>query len=336
MTMGKGNGLELRRPKSAPLACRRLYIVPVMCYNRVVDGVFSSVASSARSTARGCPDTVRNGVIVMAKSNKVAAAVAKSVNPVFAANILAKCETVAGQALDVQIDSAKATESFREAFADLCIAAGVPTIEKDGAVVFNRESEVGKALDKVLRDKATESAKKRSHYDIAVAKVGDSDRYMPVKIWSSLKRKWEPVAGVVSNHTFTAAFALGVDLKSLSNVVEAPYGAKAWMRGGASGCRPDGKGQGQRDWIKNDIDQALSRGWRMDQSKRSGGNNKDFADLLAGLEKAGVKKRARWEKDNGEGSVVSEDQWSTLCSIIVEAAFDPDLCDELIGRSDRT
>lgn len=55
MTMGKGNGLELRRPKSAPLAYRHLYIVPVMCYNRVVDGVFSLI----RAARLAVPDNVR-------------------------------------------------------------------------------------------------------------------------------------------------------------------------------------------------------------------------------------------------------------------------------------
>jgi hypothetical protein len=55
MTMGKGNVLEYAAQKSAPLAYRRLYIVPVMCYNRVVDGVFSLI----RAARLAVPDNVR-------------------------------------------------------------------------------------------------------------------------------------------------------------------------------------------------------------------------------------------------------------------------------------
>lgn len=281
----------------------------------------------------------------MAKSSKVAAAVAKSVSPVFAANILAKCDSVAGQALDVQIDSAKATDSFRAEFADLCIAAGVPTIKVGTAVQFDRKSEVGQALDKVLRERITEKARKSSHYNIKVHQVGNSDRYQPVAIWSDVRRCYEPVnkAGNIaekgdelreSNHVFTAAFALGVDLKTLPNVVEAPEGVKAWMRGGAAGCRPDGRGQGMRDWIKNDVDQALSRGWRMDQSgKRKGGNRGEFDEALANLYKGTHHKRNRWERDNQDEEVVSDAQWKSLCEVIQTVAFNPALCEAVIAAA---
>ncbi len=272
----------------------------------------------------------------MAKSNKVAVAVSKSVNPVLAGEILAKAQAVAVQAIDVQISTANDTESFRAAFADLCLAAGVPVIKRDGVEVFDRESEVGKALHAVLHDKATESAKTRAHYSVEVHQVGSDDKYLPVRMWSSLQRKWVPVDGAPAvTHTFTAAFALGVDLKALASVAEKPNGVKAWMRGTMAGCRPDGKGQGMRDWIKNDIDQALSRGWKTDAAGRAGGARQDFADLLNGLHKAGTKKRARYAKDNGDDSVVSEDQWSALCSIMLEAAFDPALADEIIAAADR-
>lgn len=292
----------------------------------------------------------------MAKSNKsvsstVAAAV-KAVNPSFAAALLAKAEAVAAQAVDVQISTAETSDNFRAAFADLCIEAGVPVIKRDGVEVFDRESEIGKALHEVLKAKATESARTRAHYSVEVHRIGDQDKYLPVRIWSSLRRKWMHVDvngnavdpndvadhGVAlreSNHTFTAAFALGTDLKALPSVVESPNGAKAWLRGTMAGCRPDGKGQGMRDWIKNDVDQALSRGWRIEASGRAGGNRQDFADLLNGLHKAGIKKRARFAKDNGDDSVVSEAQWAALCSIMVEAAFDPALADEIIASADR-
>ena len=294
----------------------------------------------------------------MAKSNKVATAVAKSVNPSMAADILAQVEKVAVKALDVQISTSVDTESFQSDFAALCIAAGVPVIKRDGVERFDRESEVGKALDVALRAKITESAKTRAHYSVEVHQVGNDDNFLPVRMWSRLAKKWAPIDvngnvvdpatvspdmktashGVTlrqANHTFTAAFALGVDLKALASVAEKPNGVKAWMRGTAAGERPDGKGQGMRDWIKNDVDQALSRGWKTDATGRAGGNRQDFADLLNGLHKAGTKKRARYAKDNGDDSVVSEAQWSALCSIMLEAAFDPALADEIIAAADR-
>ena len=294
----------------------------------------------------------------MAKSNKVAVAVSKSVNSSMAADILAQVEKVAVKALDVQISTSVDTESFQSDFAALCIAAGVPVIKRDGVERFDRESEVGKALDVALRAKITESAKTRAHYSVEVHQVGNDDNFLPVRMWSRLAKKWAPIDvngnvvdpatvspdmktashGVTlrqANHTFTAAFALGVDLKALASVAEKPNGVKAWMRGTAVGERPDGKGQGMRDWIKNDVDQALSRGWKTDATGRAGGAKQDFADLLNGLHKAGTKKRARYAKDNGVDSVVSEDQWSALCSIMLEAAFDPALADEIIAAADR-
>lgn len=275
----------------------------------------------------------------MAKSNKsvpstVAAAV-KAANPSFASALLAKAEAVATQAIDVQISTAESSDNFRAAFADLCIEAGVPVIKRDGVEVFDRESEIGKALHEVLKAKATESARTRAHYSIEVHRVGDQDKYLPVRIWSSLQRKWVAVDGApATNHTFTAAFALGADLKSLPSVVESPNGAKAWLRGTVAGCRPDGKGQGLRDWIKNDVDQALSRGWRIEASGRAGGSQKDFADLLNGLHKAGIKKRARFAKDNDAESVVSEAQWASLCALVQTLAFDPELFDAVYQAAD--
>jgi len=289
----------------------------------------------------------------MSKSNKVAVAVSKSVNPSFARDILAQVDKVAVKALDVQISTAVNTEEFQSDFAALCIAAGVPVIKRDGVERFDRESEIGKALDEVLRPKITESAKGRAHYSVDVHRVGDDDKYLPVRMWSRLTKKWSPIdvqGNVVNpadvndhgiplrkpNHTFTAAFALGVDLKTLPSVAESPNGVKAWMRANAVKERPDGKGQGIRDWIKNDVDQALSRGWKTDASGRASGTKKDLADVLNQLDsKTNRNKRTNYEKDNGVGSVVSQDQWAALCSIMVEAAFDPALADEIIAAADR-
>lgn len=270
----------------------------------------------------------------MAKSNKVAAAVSKSVNPTLAANILAKCEAVGAQAFEVQISTAKATDDFRAAFADLCIAAGVPTIKVGNAIQFDRKSEVGQALDKVLKERITDAQRKSNHYDVKVHHVSGTDRYQPVAVWSDVKRRFEPVEGREANHVFTAAFALGVDLKLLPNVIEAPEGVKSWMRGNAAGCRPDGKGQGMRDWINNDRDQALSRGWRMDQTQRKGGSRGDFADKLASLYKVTSPSRKRWAKENEDDSVVSDEQWKALCDVIQTVAFDPDLCDAVIAAAE--
>lgn len=273
----------------------------------------------------------------MAKSNKVATAVAKSVNPSMAADILAKAEAVAVKAIDVQISTSVDTESFQSDFAALCLAAGVPVIKRDGVEVFDRESEVGKALHAVLKAKATDSAKTREHYSVEVHKVGDDDKYLPVRMWSRLTKKWTPVEPALPvNHTFTAAFALGVDLKTLASVVEKPNGVKAWLRANVVGERPDGKGQGMRDWINNDVDKALSRGWMADASGRAGGTQKDFADVLNQLDsKTNRNKRTKYAKDNGADSVVSQDQWTALCSIMLEAAFDPALADEIIAAADR-
>ena len=265
----------------------------------------------------------------------VATAVKRSPDPTLAASILAKCDAVGAQAFEVQISTSKATDDFRAAFADLCIAAGVPTIKVGNAVQFDRKSEVGQALDKVLKARITKAASESDHYNVKVHRVGDSDRYQPVAIWSDVKRRFEPVAGMVPNHTFTAAFALGVDLKTLPNVIEAPEGVKAWMRGNAAGCRPDGRGQGMRDWINNDRDQALSRGWRMDQAQRTAGARGDFADALAGLYKATTKKRGRWVKENEGDPIVSDEQWKALCDVIQTVAFDPDLCDAVIAAAER-
>ena len=271
----------------------------------------------------------------MAKSNKVAVAVSKSVNPSMAADILAQVEKVAVKALDVQISTSVSTESFQSDFAALCLAAGVPVIKRDGVERFDRESEVGKALDAALRAKITESAKTRAHYSVEVHRVGEDDNFLPVRVWSRLAKKWVPVEGAPAvNHTFNAAFALGVDLKALPSVAEKPNGVKAWMRGNAVGERPDGKGQGMRDWIKNDVDQALSRGWKTDATGRAGGNRQDFADLLNGLHKAGFKKRGRYAKENGGESVVSEDQWAALCALVQTLAFDPDLFDAVYQAAD--
>ena len=273
----------------------------------------------------------------MSKSNKaVNNAVAKSVNPSFARDILAQVERVATKALDVQISTAVDTESFRAEFRALCLAAGVPVVKRDGVTeVFDRESEVGKALDAALRAKATESAKTRAHYSIEVHHVVNEDKYLPVRMWSALQSKWVPVENAPAvNHTFTAAFALGVDLKTLASAAEKPNGVKAWMRGTLAGCRPDGKGQGMRDWIKNDIDQSLSRGWRTEVNRRAAGSRQDFADLLNGLHKAGTKKRAAFAKDNGDESIVSEEQWKALCALIQTLAFDPDLFDSVYQAAD--
>lgn len=282
----------------------------------------------------------------MAKSNKVvAAAVAKSVNPTLAANILAKCEAVAESAIDAEIGIAGITESFQAQFRELCLEARVPVINKDGAEVFDRESEVGKALDKVLKGKATESLKRRSNYNVEVFRVGDDDKFLPIQVWSELLKKWLPLnkSGDVAkdgddlmegNHTFTAAFALGVDLKALPGIAEKPLGAKAWLRGNAVGKRPDGKGKGMRDALNNVIDQALSRGWRMDVSGRAAGSRGDFADQLAGLYKASHKKRNRWERDNQDEPVVTDEQWKALCDVIQTVAFDPDLCDAVIAAAE--
>ena len=117
-------------------------------------------------------------------------------------------------------------------------------------------------------------------------------------------------------------------------MIEAPEGTKAWMRGNAVACRPDGKGQGMRDWIKNDIDQALSRGWRMDASGRGTSRRDEFDDLLAKLEKAGDKKRTRWERDNKDDPVVSAEQWKSLCALVQTLAFDPDLFDAVYQAAD--
>ena len=278
----------------------------------------------------------------MAKSNKVVAAVvAKSVNPVLAESILAKCEAVAESAIDAEIGIAGITESFQAQFRELCLEARVPVINKDGAEVFDRESEVGKALDKVLKGKATESLKRRSNYNVEVFRVGDDDKFLPVQVWSELLKKWLPLnkSGDVAkdgddlmegNHTFTAAFALGVDLKALPGIAEKPLGAKAWLRGNAVGKRPDGKGKGMRDALNNVIDQALSRGWRMDVSGRAGGSRGDFADAVGNLYKVTNKKRNRWERDNQDETVVTDQEWKALCDVIQTAAFDPEIARAMI------
>lgn len=260
----------------------------------------------------------------MAKSNKVATVVSKSVNPPLAGEVLDLCGAVASQALDVQIKITKETESLRSEFARLCILAGVPLIKRDNALVYDKESEIGKALHNVLKDKATEAAKTRDHYSVGVHRVGSEDKYLPVSIWSKERKVFEPVKGAGAvNYNFSAAFALSVDLRDVPSVAESPNGVKAWLRGTAVGERPDGKGQGIRDWIKNDIDKALSRCWAADQTVRIGGNKQDLHDLLKGLYKAGTKKRMKHEKDGD--IVVSDDQWKVLCAFVAEAAFNPDM-----------
>lgn len=251
---------------------------------------------------------------------------------------------VAEAALEAQAQITGASESFRERFRALCVRASIPVIKVNGVERFDKDSEKGKALHQLLSIEATKIAAKLTRFSLEVYKVGDEDKFLPVRIWSDLESKWKPLntAGEIAqdgdelrkpNHVFTAAFALSADLKSLAGYVEKPLGAKAWLRGDGRKLRPDGK-MGQRDWIKNDVHQALSRGWKMDVATgRAGGNLGEFDDLLANLEKAGAKKRARFEKDNDE-PVVSADQWSGLCALIQTLAFNPELFEAVYQAAD--
>jgi hypothetical protein len=68
----------------------------------------------------------------------------------------------------------------------------------------------------------------------------------------------------------------------------------------------------------------------MDVSGRAGGSRGDFADQLAGLYKASHKKRNRWERDNQDETVVTDQEWKALCDVIQMAAFDPDIARAMI------
>lgn len=290
----------------------------------------------------------------MAKSNKSTNTntntdTATAVRSDLESAIVSALDKVAASAVETQIGITNTTESFRADFRDLCFLTNVPTVKRDGLEVFDRESEVGKKLTESLRAKVTEQVKARDHYSIPVYRVGAEDKYLPVRVWSSLRSRWCPVdvdGNVVDpatvspdmktashgvtlrepNHTFTAAFALGADLKDYPSVAESPSGVKAWLRGTASGERPDGKSTGMRDWVKNEIDQSISRGWKTPAVARVGGAKQDLHDLLKGLYKAGKRKRDKHEKD-GE-RVVSDDQWKALCEFVAEAAFNPDMLEE--------
>jgi len=257
---------------------------------------------------------------------------------------------VAEAALEAQAQITGASESFRERFRALCVRASIPVVKVNGVERFDKDSEKGKALHQLLSIEATKIAAKLTRFALEVYKVGDEDKYLPVRIWSGLESKWKPLntAGEVAatndkgevieeirkpNHVFTAAFALSADLKSLASHVEKPYGAKAWLRGDGQKKRPDNR-IGQRDWIKNDVHQALSRGWSMDATTgRTNGGAGEFDDLLANLHKAGAKKRDRFARDNDE-PVVSADQWSGLCALIQTLAFNPDLFEAVYQAAD--
>lgn len=307
----------------------------------------SSTGCSRRYAPRVSRFLTMSGLLevqyIMAKLNKAPSTTATAVRSDLESAIVSALDKVAASAVETQIGITNTTESFRADFRDLCFLTNVPTVKRDGLEVFDRESEVGKKLTESLRAKVTEQVKARDHYSIPVYRVGAEDKYLPVRVWSSLRSKWCPVdveGNVVDpdkvkshgvalrepNHTFTAAFALGADLKDYPSVAESPSGVKAWLRGTASGERPDGKSTGMRDWVKNEIDQSISRGWKTPAVARVGGAKQDLHDLLKGLYKAGKRKRDKHEKD-GE-RVVSDDQWKALCEFVAEAAFNPDMLEE--------
>lgn len=273
----------------------------------------------------------------MAKANKVAtasvaAAVASTV--VLPANVVAGLENLGRDAADANVASHKASDGLRSRFAALCMEAGVPTIRKGQALVYDRASETGKAVSKILHKAIEDRVKESSFYDIPVYRVGEDDRYLPTRIWSEAVREFVPVKDTpAANHILTAQFALTANLKGLNSVAEKPFGLKAWLVGGANGERPDGRSQGMREGVKNGgVDKVESRLWASDVTKRSAGSNKDFADLMSGLYKAGTKKRGRWSKDNGEDSVVSDDDYKALCALMERAVFDPDFAAEVLSE----
>lgn len=271
----------------------------------------------------------------MSKAKKVAsvsATVAQVVN--LPATVVSGLQNLGRDAADANIASQGASDGLRSRFAALCVEAGVPTIRKGQALVYDRASETGKAVSGVLHKAIEDRVKESRFYDVPVYRVGEDDRYLPTRIWSEALREFVPAKDTpAANHTLTAQFALTASLKGLNSVAEKPYGLKAWLVGGANGERPDGRAQGLREGVKNSgVDKVESRLWLSDVSKRSAGNNKDIADLMAGLYKAGTKKRARWAKDNGEDSIVSDDLFKQVCDMAEMMVFDPEFAKQVLAE----
>lgn len=152
---------------------------------------------------------------------------------------------------------------LRIRFADACEALGVPITGEGDAARYDKDSEAGKAVSKFLRDGALDAIRQDRGYDLMVHRVGAEDKYLPVAVWSTLAQRFVPVADApVANFAITAALALDGDLKKMEGQALAPYGMKAWLRGGLSGPRPDGVTKGMRDSLMNVADQCVSRAWR--------------------------------------------------------------------------
>ena len=241
----------------------------------------------------------------MAKAKSKAATASKSqrvADSVGLAGLMGKfkdrLKALAASVVDSIHTEEKATGTQQAEFAALCLEVGVPTIEKDGAVLFDKESEKGKAVAELFRDLCTDRCRESSHYDIPVHRVSqDADEYRPVQMWSSRQRKFVPIPDApAANFTFSAKLALGAKLAELPNTVESPFGQRAWLRVPRGGVRPDGYSIGLRDRVKNTPDKAVSRMFATDQN-RAVGAKATLPDRLDGVYKFLKGAHGRWLAD---------------------------------------
>lgn len=214
---------------------------------------------------------------------------------------------------------------LRIRFADACEALGVPVVGTGDEARYDRDSERGKMVSKFLKEGALQAIRQDKGYDLKVHRVGSEDKYLPVAVWANLHKRFVPAPDApVANFVITAAFALDANLKLLEGPAVAPYGMKAWLRGGVTGMRPDGIGKGFRDTLMNVADQCVSRAWA--NTMPGGGTRSKSKDLEAWLKDTVKVLESRiksYHKDNGDDSCASVEKakaaWERMAREVMQS-----------------
>lgn len=225
-------------------------------------------------------------------------------NFVISSSVQAQLDAVAASAARAFVADRRGWEPVSEAFSEAVSSASLP-IAADGAVDW--ESEGGKAVIAYISPKILAALASDPYYDVAVHRVGSGDEYLPVD------------ATHPANYTFTGAFAVSANLNDLSSVKDRPHGAKAWLRGGSNGMRPDGEPIGLRDLINNNKDQVVRRLKKKENEKRQAASKKDFEAKLLDVYKSLAKSRERYEKEGGV--CLSDPEFRTLCEWFADKAL---------------
>jgi hypothetical protein len=229
-------------------------------------------------------------------------------NFIISSAVQAQLDTVAASAARAFVADRKGWKPVAAAFGSAVEAAGIPTVKgPDGKPTADWESEGGKAVIAYISPKILAALAADPYYDVPVHRVGSADEYLPVD------------ANHPANYTFTGAFAVSANLNDLSSVKDCPNGAKAWLRGGANGMRPDGEAQGLRDMINNNKDQVVRRLKKKENERRQSSKRKDFVDKLAGLYSSLQGSRKTYETEGG--ICLTDSEFRTLCEWFADKAL---------------